>query len=255
MELDHVSFQFPGVSATIQDITASVPTGQILSIIGPNGAGKTTLLKLMLGQLNPSKGQITVMGKPLQQLSLKQRAQTMAFVSQHHALYDDLRVKDVVKMGRLAGHSLLATISDDEVQPYLAQVHLEALADRWLSSLSGGQQQRVWIATALAQEPQILILDEPTTYLDVGRQQELMTLIQELQRALHMTIVMVLHDINQALTVSDQVWLMKQGQLVADRPASACYDTTLLQAVFGLDIRIIDLEQYGPYVIQVPSND
>lgn len=252
MELDHVSFRYSGASTSIQEVTATVPTGQILSIIGPNGAGKTTLLKLMLGQLMPDEGQIRMQGESLQNLSLKQRAQTMAFVSQQHAVYDDLRVKDVVKMGRLANHSLLATITDDEIQPYLAQVHLETLAERWLSSLSGGQQQRVWIAAALAQEPQMLFLDEPTTYLDVGHQRDLMTLIRELQHTLHMTVVLVLHDINQALMVSDHVWLLKQGRLIADRPAKDCFDAELLGQVFGLGIQIIEVPQYGPYIIQVP---
>lgn len=252
MELNHVSFRYSGASTSIQEITATVPSGQILTIIGPNGAGKTTLLKLMLGQLTPDEGQVKVLGQPLQDLSLKQRAQVMAFVNQQHAVYDDLRVKDVVKMGRLASHSSLATITDNEVQPYLAQVHLETLAEHWLSSLSGGQQQRVWIAAALAQEPQILFLDEPTTYLDVGHQRDLMALIQELQHKLHMTIILVLHDINQALMVSDRVWLLKQGQLIADRPAKACFDVGLLQQVFGLGIQIVDVPQYGPYAIQVP---
>lgn len=98
----------------------------------------------------------------------------------------------------------------------------------------------------------MLFLDEPTTYLDVGHQRDLMALIRELQHTLRMTVILVLHDINQALMVSDRVWLLKQGRLIADRPAKNCFDTGLLQQVFGLGIQIVEVPQYGPYIIQVP---
>ena len=118
-------------------------------------------------------------------------------------------------MGRRPFHSLLATISDEEVAPYLEQVQLTKMATRNIASLSGGQQQRVWIAMALAQEPEYLFLDEPTTYLDVRYQTELMALIQKLQADKKMTVILILHDINQAMKISDEIWLLKDGQLIA----------------------------------------
>ncbi|GAX05756.1 iron ABC transporter ATP-binding protein [Secundilactobacillus pentosiphilus] len=253
MELKHVNYGYPGSGQLITDFTASVPTGQILSIIGQNGAGKSTLLKLLMGSLSPSSGVVELDGKPISTLSSRKRAAKIALVSQQHQIYDEMTVKEVVKTGRLPFHSLLATITDAEVRPFLETVNLVQAMDRPLTSLSGGQQQRVWLATALAQEPAYLFLDEPTTYLDIRYQHDLMALIRKLNVTQHLTVIMVLHDINQALKISDQLWLIKQGQLVKAGTPAELLDEQLLSQAFELPIKIVEIEKYGPYVIQLTA--
>lgn len=251
MELRHVDYSYDAPKRQITDFTATVPEGQILTIIGPNGAGKSTLLKLLMGTLPPEHGQVLVDDQPVAQLSKRQRATKIAFVSQQHQVYDEMTVGEVVKTGRLPFHSLLATIPDEEIRPYLTQVHLEELIHRPLQSLSGGQQQRVWLAAALAQEPQYLFLDEPTTYLDIRYQQDLMSLIKELNRTQKITIVLILHDINQAFKISDWIWLIKQGRLVAADEPAKLLDAQLLSTTFGLKVEIVTVPDYGPYIVQL----
>ncbi|MFC6253853.1 ABC transporter ATP-binding protein [Secundilactobacillus hailunensis] len=253
MELKQVNYSYSNSKKTISDFTATVPTGQILSIIGQNGAGKSTLLKLLLGRLSPDSGTVELDGQPISALSPRKRAAKIAVVSQQHQLYDEMTVKEVVKTGRLPFHSLLATISDEEVRPFLQAVDLADAMDQPLTSLSGGQQQRVWLAAALAQEPQYLFLDEPTTYLDIRYAHDLMALIQELNVKKKMTIIMVLHDINQALKVSDQLWLIKQGKLLKAGTPATMLDEQLLSQAFEVPIKIVKIEKYGPYVIQLAA--
>lgn len=254
MELKHVNYGYPGSEQLIKDFTATVPNGKILSIIGQNGAGKSTLLKLLMGSVSPDTGTVELDGQSMETLSNRQRAAKIALVSQQHQVYDEMAVKEVVKTGRLPFHSLLATIPDDEVQPFLKSVDLADAMDRPLSSLSGGQQQRVWLAAALAQEPQYLFLDEPTTYLDIRYQNELMGLIQRLNAEQRITVVMILHDINQALKVSDQLWLVKSGQLVEAGAADVMLNEQLLSDAFELPVKIVNIEKYGPYVIQLTAS-
>jgi len=251
MELKQVNFSYNANHPLINQFSAKVPQGKILSIIGPNGAGKTTLLRLLTGQLIPDSGQVLVDNQPLADLDAKERATKIAIVSQQHHVLDEMTVSDVVKMGRRPFHSLLATISDEEVAPFLEQVQLTKMATRNIASLSGGQQQRVWIAMALAQEPEYLFLDEPTTYLDVRYQTELMALIQKLQADKKMTVILILHDINQAMKISDEIWLLKNGQLIASGRPEQLLNESLLSAAFGMTVHVVTVPGYGQYVVQV----
>lgn len=254
MKLDNVSFSFHAGQPIIQNISADVVPGSILSIIGPNGAGKTTLLKLMANQLKPTSGQISLNNQFLAKMTRKQLASKIAVVSQQNHLYDDMQVIDVVKMGRLAKHHLLATVEDKEVLPYLEMTRTSSLAHRAMSHLSGGQRQRVWIASAIAQEPQYLLLDEPTTYLDIRYQSDLMAVITELHKKKNMTIVMILHDINQAFKMSDQLWLIRNGRLIAQGAPSRYYDEKLLSDIFNISIHIVTIPNYGHYIIELPAD-
>lgn len=251
MELKQVNFSYNANHPLINHFSAKVPQGKILSIIGPNGAGKTTLLRLLTGQLIPDSGQVLVDNQPLADLDAKERATKIAIVSQQHHVLDEMTVSDVVKMGRRPFHSLLAVISDEEVAPFLEQVQLTKMATRNIASLSGGQQQRVWIAMALAQEPEYLFLDEPTTYLDVRYQTELMALIQKLQADKKMTVILILHDINQAMKISDEIWLLKNGQLIASGRPEQLLNESLLSAAFGMTVHVVTVPGYGQYVVQV----
>ncbi len=253
MKLVDVTFEYRSGQPIIQPISTQIEPGTIVSVIGPNGAGKSTLLKLMTGELKPSTGDVLIDDQSLQTLSRKQRADKIAVVNQQNQLYDDMRVIDIVKMGRLSKHSLLSTIADKEVSHYLEMTGLTAFAERPLSSLSGGQKQRVWIASAIAQDPQYLFLDEPTTYLDVRYQTQLMAMIGRLHQQKNMTIIMILHDINQALKMSDCVWLLNDGRLIASGPTARFYDETLLSQVFETTIRVVNVPGYGQYVLELPE--
>lgn len=255
MELNQVSFSYQANQPLVKAFSATVPTGRILSILGPNGAGKSTLLGLLSGRLKPNNGQATLDGTSISNMATKERATKIAVVSQHNEVYDDLSVIDVVKMGRLAYHSLFSVVSDSEVAPYIELAGLTTLAKRQLSELSGGQQQRVWIAMAIAQEPEYLLLDEPTTYLDIRYQVELMNLVVSLQKEKKMTVVMVLHDINQALRVSDDVWLVKAGELVKAGNVATMLDESLLSSTFDFPVKIVTVPDYGPYVIEMPTGE
>lgn len=253
MKLNDVSFGFQKNRPIIQHISAKIVPGTILSIVGPNGAGKTTLLKLMADQLKPTTGQIEIAGQSISKMGRKQFASKVAVVSQQNHLYDDMKVIDVVKMGRLAKHHLLATITDDEVMPFMEMTRIAQLAQREMSQLSGGQRQRVWVASAIAQQPQYLFLDEPTTYLDIRYQAELMAIIRQLHRTGKMTIVMILHDINQAFRISDRLWLIQSGRLLKDGRPKSFYDEQLLSNVFQTKIHIVDIPNYGRYIVELPA--
>lgn len=252
MELQQVSYQYPAQMAGVTALTGNFPAGRVTTIIGPNGAGKSTVLKLLSRQLTAQRGTILLDQQPLTQYASKQLAQRIAVVSQRHELYDDITVAAVVKMGRLPYHGLLATVPDDEVATYLAQTQLTDLAAEHLQNLSGGQQQRVWLAMALAQEPQVLLLDEPTTYLDVHYQQALMVQLRQLA-ATGLTVIQVLHDINQAFAVSDWLWLLQAGRLVATGTPAQLRDADLLARTFQTPIEIVDVPRLGPYIVQVPE--
>ncbi|MFD1548113.1 ABC transporter ATP-binding protein [Levilactobacillus fuyuanensis] len=252
MELQHVSYRYPGQEKGVTDLSGTFPIGKITTIIGPNGAGKSTLLKTLSRQVTPQSGTVTLAGEPLTAYTSKTLARKIAVVSQRHELYDDMTVAAMVKMGRLPYHSLLATVPDEEVTDFLAQTALTSLANAHLDDLSGGQQQRVWLAMALAQEPQVLLLDEPTTYLDVHYQQTLMTQLRQLAAA-GMTVIQVLHNINQAFTVSDWLWLLKDGRLVAAGTPGDLRQAPLLAETFQTPIEIVDVPRLGPYIVQVPE--
>lgn len=254
MDLNQVSYHYPQQPTLLNNITAKIQTGGILSIIGPNGAGKSTLLKLMAGIIQPSSGEVLLDGQAIGKIPRKHLATKVAVVSQQNDIFDDMKVIDVVKTGRLAHHNLLATIADDEVAPYIQVTNLDMLAQRPLSSLSGGQRQRVWLASALAQDPEYLLLDEPTTYLDIHYQAELMAILKQLNERKHITIIMVLHDINQAFKIGTQLWMVKQGRLIKTGRPAECYDRQLLASIFETNIQIVDVPNYGKYIVEIPDN-
>ncbi|MFC6261572.1 ABC transporter ATP-binding protein [Levilactobacillus fujinensis] len=253
MECQHVSYQYPHQAAGITDVTGTFPAGQVTTVIGPNGAGKSTVLRLLARQLPVAAGQITLAGKSLGQYTTKELAQQVAMVAQRHQLYDDMTVGEIVGTGRLPYHSLLQTVPAEEVAPYLATTGLTQLVDEHIQNLSGGQQQRVWLAAALAQEPAVLLLDEPTTYLDVHYQQKLMQQLRQLATT-GITVIQVLHDINQAFRFSDWLWLIRKGQLVTQGRPDDLRQADLLAQTFQTPIEIVSVPRLGPYIVQVPGD-
>lgn len=240
IELSHV-FAGYGDTPILQDITLTVPAGAVTAIIGPNGCGKTTLLRCLSGQLPCTEGSITVFGKPLPQYGRKELAKTLAILPQTRDV-PALTVEAMVQHGRyphLGFHRQLTSADQAAVRRAMAQADVADLAKKPLRELSGGQRQRAYIAMALAQDTPIILLDEPTTHLDLNRQFELLALIRQLQKA-GKTVVMVLHDLDHALRFSDRVILLNAGRLVQAGTPEDLLQSGKIADIFDITIHQAD---------------
>jgi len=200
----------------VNDITVEIPKGQITSLIGPNGSGKSTFLKALAQILEPAKGEVFIDGENVQRLETKAVAKKIASLSQTSSLISGLTVEEIVAYGRFPYQKGFSGLKEEDhrlIGWALEATNLESLKKRTLITLSGGQQQRVWIAMALAQDTDILILDEPITFLDPAHQLEILELLQEINRH-GKTILMTIHDLNHASRFSDYLLGMKNGELV-----------------------------------------
>ncbi|KAF1071787.1 MAG: Ferric enterobactin transport ATP-binding protein FepC [Pseudomonas citronellolis] len=223
-----------GLSLEIED-------GGFTVIVGPNACGKSTLLAALARLLPPTTGQVVLDGQDIHSRPAKDVARRLGLLPQSASAPDGISVAELVARGRFPHQSLLRQWSPaDElaVQRALQATRVEALAERPLDALSGGQRQRVWIAMALAQETPILLLDEPTTYLDITHQYELLELLAELNRA-GRTIVAVLHDLNQACRYASRLVAMRDGAVVAQGAPAEIFTEALVREVFDLDALII----------------
>ncbi|BAL82882.1 putative iron compound ABC transporter ATP-binding protein [Selenomonas ruminantium subsp. lactilytica TAM6421] len=247
LQADHLRLEY-GRQLVAEDLSLTIRRAQITAIIGPNGSGKSTLLKAMARLLPPAAGRLTLLGKDLWQLSEKQAAQKIAFMPQSAILPPDLTVAEVVRMGRLPHRSFWSSFqaADEEIcQQVMELTGLTSYAQRPLGSLSGGERQRARLALALAQQPEILLLDEPTTYLDIRHQLELMNIVQELHRSLGLTVLMVLHDLNQAVRYSQRLVALKKGRIIADGPVVDVFDSELVRELYGVENEIKAVEVHG----------
>ncbi|MFD1430771.1 ABC transporter ATP-binding protein [Lacticaseibacillus mingshuiensis] len=217
-DLANVAYRYPGAAdLALRPVDLSIKAGQFWALCGPNGSGKSTLLRCLTAQLTPVSGTVSFAGKPLVSWSAQARAQQLAVVRQNNQAKPALTVREVVALGRTPYRHFwqAITLADREaVDAALRQCDLVALADRPFLALSGGQQQRVWLALALAQTPSVIILDEPTTFLDIHYQLDLLKRLKALtQRGV--TVIAVLHDLNQVLQFADTVALLAAGTLMA----------------------------------------
>ena len=219
----------------VHDMTLKIPEGKITAIIGPNGCGKSTTLKAIARILPCAKGNITFKGQDIHGLSHREFAKCLAILTQSPVAPTDLTVRDLVEMGRFPHRSFLGRGGKDDVQHVewaLAQTNMTEMSHRLLHTLSGGERQRAWIAMALAQRPQVLLLDEPTTYLDICHQLEVMQLLDKLNKELKLTVVMVIHDLNHAIQYADYVAVIKKGRLVVSGEPKKIVTSKLLADVF-----------------------
>ena len=225
----------------VEDLNLTINKGEILSIIGPNGSGKSTLLKALARLLRPAGGSIAFQGQDIWQLPEKQAAQKIAFMPQSAVLPPDLTVTEVVRLGRLPHRSFWHSF-DREDEAICAEVlqltGLEKLAQRPVGALSGGERQRVRLALSLAQQPEVLLLDEPTTYLDIRHQLALMDIVTSLHQQLQLTVVMVLHDLNQAARYSDRLVALQKGRIRAAGPVEQVFTSELLRQLYGVENEI-----------------
>lgn len=222
--------------AAIHDITFEIPEGKITSLIGPNGSGKSTLLKALARILHPMQGNIQIDGVNISTLDTKAIAQKIASLSQTSSQVTGLKVEEVVAYGRFPyrkGFSGLKKEDQDIIEWTLEATNLQGLKDRELSTLSGGQRQRVWIAMALAQDTDILILDEPITFLDPAHQLEILHLLEALNRQ-GKTILMTIHDLNHAARFSDHILGLREGRLIMEGTPAELYTEGNMRKLFDI---------------------
>ena len=218
----------------VHNLSLEIPEGKVTAIIGPNGCGKSTTLKA-LSRILPYKGSVTFKGNEMCALSQREFAKSLAILTQSPQAPSDLTVNDLVEMGRFPHRGFLGRGGKDDkehVEWALAQTGVTAMRNRLLNTLSGGERQRAWIAMALAQRPEVLLLDEPTTYLDICHQLEIMQLIGRLNQELGLTVVMVVHDLNHAIMYADHVVVVKAGKLVTSGAPREIITADLLAEVF-----------------------
>ena len=236
----------------VSDLDLAVPTGGFTVIVGPNGCGKSTMLRALARMIRPSAGTVTLDGQDLAGIRPKQIARSIGTLAQSPATPAAITVSDLVARGRNPHQSLLRQWSPSDesaVGAALSEVGMTEHAERLVEELSGGQRQRAWIAMALAQETPILLLDEPTTYLDIAHQIEVLDLCSRLHAA-GRTLVAVLHDLNLAARYATHIVAMRDGRIVAQGPPETVITADLVRDVFDLDARIIpDPETGRPLIV------
>lgn len=238
LRLEEVSFEYGGRSA-IRKVSLELVRGEVVAILGPNGAGKSTLLKCIANLYLPKSGAVSYKGKLLQNYSPRQRARMIGFVPQHFSPSIPMTVLEVVLMGRTPHLRWGITTGDlVQVERILNELKLTSLAKRYISELSGGERQKVMLARALAQQPEVMLLDEPITGLDIRHQLEALNTIQTLVRKNNTSAVMVLHDLELASRYADRIILMKQGEVYATGHPSAVLTEQNLQQVYGIESMI-----------------
>lgn len=244
MEVKNLDFSY-GKEKILDDVSLKVKKGKITTIIGANGCGKSTLFNVMTKNLKPQKGLVLLNNEDISKISLKSFAKRVAIVHQYNTAPYDTTVETLVGYGRLA-YSQFGISDKEEDEKYISyaleSTELTELRNCNIAELSGGQRQRVWIAMALAQNTDILFLDEPTTYLDIKYQIEILRLVKTLNEKHNMTIVMVLHDINQAAFYSDEMIAMKNGKIIANGSPDNVLTEDVIKETYGIHL---DVEKVG----------
>lgn len=225
----------------VHNFSFDVKKGEVLSIIGPNGSGKSTILKAVARMLPYSAGTVTFDGENMRQLSSKEIAKKMCILSQRNQAPADITVRNLVSYGRYPHKKWFERLDDEDykiVDWALEKTQLTKYKDQSIAALSGGESQRAWIAMALAQKPQILLLDEPTTYLDIAHQHEVLELVRELNHDTGMTVVMVLHDLNQASSYSDRIVVVKDGHRAQMGTPEDVMTEHMIQSIYKMEAEI-----------------
>ena len=254
MEIKGITFSYDNKNNQLHDINSSVKRGEITTIIGPNGCGKSTLLGVMSNNYSPQQGQIILDGKEIRQYKPKDFAKKLAVVHQQNEAPSDMTVEKLTTYGRLPHRSMFSSITEEDeeaIEWALTCTNLQGKRHVQIDSLSGGEKQRVWIAMSLAQKTQFLFLDEPTTYLDIYYQYEILDLVKQLNTEHGLSIVMVLHDINQAIQYSDTIIVMKDGHIVLKGKPEEIITKQLMADIYGINVIVKQDEQTGLYIVPV----
>ncbi|EKK5221972.1 iron-enterobactin ABC transporter ATP-binding protein [Cronobacter sakazakii] len=224
-------------------LNVAIPDGKFTAIIGPNGCGKSTLLRTLSRLMKPLGGQVRLDGEAIQHFATKEVARRIGLLAQNASAPGDITVAELVARGRYPHQPLFTRWRDEDeraVQKAMAATGVTALADQSVDTLSGGQRQRAWIAMVLAQETSILLLDEPTTWLDISHQIDLLELLCALNREQGYTLAAVLHDLNQACRYANHLIALRDGKIIAEGAPSEIVNAALIEAIYGLRCMIIE---------------
>jgi len=252
VSFERVSFSY-GRAEVLRKIDLVVPEGQIAAVLGPNGAGKTTLVRLAAGSVTPDTGTVRIFGRELRALAPKERAREVAVVPQESRLLYEFSVREVVLMGRSPHLGLLGLDGPQDravADEAMVRTGVNDLAERTFRTLSGGEKQRAVVARALAQESRLLLLDEPTTFLDLRHQLDLYELLVSLARERGRTLVIASHDLNLAARYCDRMILLRAGAVVADGPPERVLEPAILRAVYDVNAEVrVDDATGRPFVL------
>lgn len=244
MEVRGLSFAY-GKNKVLKDVSLKIEEGKVTTIMGANGCGKSTLFSLMTKNLYARKGKIFLRGKNIHNLNLKEFARQVSIVQQYNTSSDDITVERLVAFGRTPHRKPMQGKSEEDerlVEWAMEVTGILEYRDREVSRLSGGQRQRVWIAMALAQNTKILFLDEPTTYLDIRYQIEILELVRKLNKEFGITIIMVLHDINQAIYFSHEVIGLKDGIVEFQGSPEDVIDRQSIKELYGIELDVTQID-------------
>lgn len=240
-------------------VDLSFEKGEFICLVGPNGSGKSTLLKTIARLLDPLAGFVELGFEKLSQLPSREVAKRISILPQSPSVPELLTVRELVEQGRyphVGAAGMLRRQDVEAVDRALSEAGLHLFADRDVNTLSGGERQRAWLALSLAQDCPTMLLDEPTTYLDVGYQLQLLELVSKLNKESGLTVVMVVHDLNHATAFSDRIVVLNDHKIVADGSPFEAFSKDILAEVFGIEAEIIEHPLTGkPYIIPIASTE
>ena len=245
LRADKLTLQY-GDRTIADNLNFAVDKSEIISIIGPNGSGKSTLLKSLGRLLKPTRGTVLLEGKDIQAMKPGDVARKMSILPQSSTAPTDMTVYDLVCYGRMPHQGLFASptaVDEDKIEEALAETNISHMRYRRLDTLSGGERQRAWLAMAIAQNPKILLLDEPTTYLDVKHQLDLMNLVYKLHQTKNITVIMVLHDLNHAARYSHRLVAVKHGKIFADGLVQDVFTEPILRDLYDVETSVMTMKQ------------
>ncbi len=248
LEAKNIYFNF-GNTLILENLSLDIPKNKISIILGPNGCGKSTLLKILARLYKPNSGKVLLDGQDINQASSKELAKKLSLMVQSPEIPEDITVKDLIFFGRHPYQKLFSRTDQrdiDAVERAISITRLTGLESRYLHQLSGGQRQRAWLAMAISQETEILLLDEPTTYLDLHYQFEILDLLKELNEKKKTTIVIVLHDLNLASLYADYLFILNKGLLHSEGVPSECLSSKLIENIFKIRVNKVKSANENP---------
>jgi iron complex transport system ATP-binding protein len=255
IRMEKLSFGYNG-RPVLRGVSLDIATRERIAVLGPNGVGKTTLLKLLIGALTPEGGVLWFDGKPMNSFPRRELARRIAMVPQEFVAPFAYTVREVIELGRIPYLRLLGGLRSTDrhaVERAMQWTDAAPLAGRIFNELSGGERQRVMIALALAQEPDVLLLDEPTQQLDISRQAEVLEVVAKLNEDHGMTVIAAMHDLNLAARYFDRLVVLHRQSLVADGPPACVLRRELLEKVYGSPVEILRFDDHSnPVVLPLP---